>query len=133
MARKSIRTDRARAVFLEVLSRTCNVSESARRARIGRSAAYQWRADDPEFAADWVEAEEIAADSLVKLAWERAKDDKSDRMLEILLKAHRPMYREKQAVELSGPNGSPIEYRAAAKQEIADLSTTSPSARRKTG
>lgn len=90
MKRKTIRTDRARAAFLAVFSETCNVSEACRAANIGRSAAYAWRNDDAEFAADWDDAEQTAVDALEKVAWERAKSGKSDRMLEILLKAHRP-------------------------------------------
>lgn len=87
---RTVRTDRARAAFLRVLSESCNVSEAARAAKISRRSAYDWREADPEFAADWDEAEQIAADGLEQVAWDRAKIDKSDRMLEILLKAHRP-------------------------------------------
>lgn len=92
MARKTIRTVRARAAFLAVFSETCNVSEACRAANIGRSAAYEWRNDDPGFAAAWDEAEQVAVDKLEKVAWSRAtkEDGGSDRMLEILLKAHRP-------------------------------------------
>lgn len=105
---KTIRTDRARTAFLRVFAETCNVSEACRAANIGRTAAYAWRDDDPDFAAAWDEAEQVAADSLEKVAWDRAKSGQSDRMLEILLKAHRPRYREKQAVEVSGPDGSAL-------------------------
>ncbi len=88
---RTIRTDRAREAFLATMAATCNVSESARAAGIGRSSAYEWREDDPDFAKAWDDAEQEAADLLEKTAWERATGpDKSDRMLEILLKAHRP-------------------------------------------
>lgn len=87
---KTIRTDRAREAFLAKLAESCNVALSCRAAGIGRSAAYAWRNDDPDFAAAWEEAEQTAADALEQEAWERATVDKSDRMLEILLKAHRP-------------------------------------------
>ncbi|WP_310533152.1 hypothetical protein [Novosphingobium sp.] len=66
------------------------MSDAARVAGIGRSTAYDWRADDPEFAKAWDDAEQEAADKLEAEAWRRATVDKSDRMLEILLKAHRP-------------------------------------------
>ena len=86
---------------------TCNVSESARTAGFSRQAAYEWRADDAAFAQDWGDAEQEAADKLEREAWRRAVEgtDKpisfqgvitasykeySDKMLEILLKAHRP-------------------------------------------
>lgn len=89
--RRTSRTNRARETFLKVLAEQCNVSEAARAAGIGRRTAYDWREADPEFTAAWDEAEQEAVDKLEKTAWERATGtDKSDRMLEILLKAHRP-------------------------------------------
>lgn len=100
MVRQTIRTARARTTFLTTLETTCNVAESARAAGMGRSAAYDWRRDDAVFAADWEQALESAADKLEQVAFERAKEGLSDRMLEILLKAHRPKYRDKQEVDL---------------------------------
>ncbi|TKD50208.1 terminase [Sphingomonas baiyangensis] len=104
---RTVRTDRARETFLKTLRETCNVSEAARAAGIGRRTAYEWREADETFAANWQDAEDEAADKLEREAWRRAVEgtDKpvtfqgaitatykeySDRMLEILLKAHRP-------------------------------------------
>ena len=112
---KTIRTNRARASFLRVFSETCNVSEACRAANIGRSAAYAWRNDDPAFAAEWDEAEQIAVDKLELVARQRATDGGSDRMLEILLKAHRPdKYVERQKVDLT--MALPAEIEAARKR-----------------
>jgi hypothetical protein len=83
------RTDRAREAFLGALRETCNVSHAARSAGIGRRTAYDWRDADPDFAAAWQEAEDEAVDKLEQVARDRAIDG-SDRMMEILLKAHRP-------------------------------------------
>lgn len=117
---RTVRTDRARERFLAVLAETCNVSESARSAGVSRQAAYEWREADQSFAAAWKDAEEQAADKLEREAWRRAVEgtDKpvtfqgvitttykeySDRMLEILLKAHRPeKFVEKLKAEHSG-------------------------------
>lgn len=111
---RTIRTDRARETFLTVLAEACNVSAAARAAGFGRSAAYAWRADDEEFRAAWDEAIETAVDSLEETAWDRARIDKSDRMLEILLKAHRPeKYVEKYRAEITGKDGDPIELKVA--------------------
>jgi hypothetical protein len=100
---KTVRTDRARGVFLSRLAETCNVSESARVAGISRSVAYEWRDADPEFAEAWLDAEEQATDALELEARKRATTDKSDRMLEILLKAHRPAkFVERFKGEISG-------------------------------
>jgi hypothetical protein len=100
MANRTIRTDRARDIFLKTLAATCNVTRSARRAGMGRSAAYDWRSDDAEFAKAWDEAIESAADRLEEVAFRRGTTGKSDRMLEILLKGHRPKYRDKAEVDL---------------------------------
>ena len=115
---KTIRTDRARETFLNVLEETCNVSEAARQAGIGRSSAYEWRNDDPSFAAAWDDAEQVAIDKLEQVARERAIDS-SDRMLEILLKAHRPeKYVDRYRTELTGKDGGPVEYRNLSDEEI---------------
>ena len=119
--------NRAREKFLEVLAESCNVSEAARAAGVNRSTPYDWRAADPEFAAAWEVAEQVAFDRLEREAWRRAVDgvDKpvtfqgvitdtykeySDRMLEILLKGHRPeKYVEKLRAELTGKDGGAIQ------------------------
>jgi hypothetical protein len=97
---RTIRTDRARATFLKTLAATCNVTRAAHRAGMGRTAAYDWRSDDAEFAKEWDDAIEAAADRLEEVAFRRAKTGQSDRLLEILIKAHRPKYRDKQEVDL---------------------------------
>jgi len=125
VANRTKLTDRAREKFIEVLRHTCNVSEAARAVGISRTTAYEHRAD-AQFALAWDEAEQEAADRLEREAWRRAVDgvDKpvthqgkitatykeySDRMLEMLLKAHRPeKYRERVSAEVSGPKGDPI-------------------------
>ena len=125
---KTIRTDRAREAFLTVLRQTCNVSEAARAANFGRSAAYVWRREDSDFAAAWDDAEQEAADRLEREAWRRAVEGVdepithqgiitgtykkySDRMLEILLKAHRPKkFVEKQLVGSDPENPLPTGF-----------------------
>ena len=122
------RTDRARENFLGVLRETCNVSESARAAGIGRRTAYEWKEAEADFAAEWEDAEQEAADKLEREAWRRAVEgvDKpvtfqgiitatykeySDRMLEILLKGHRPeKFVERVRSEHSAPDGGPIRH-----------------------
>ncbi|KQX18403.1 MULTISPECIES: hypothetical protein [unclassified Sphingomonas] len=89
-----------------MLEETCNVSEAARQAGIGRRTAYDWRGADPKFAARWEDAEEIAADNLEQVARQRAIAG-SDRLMEILLKAHRPeKFVERLRADLTSSDGS---------------------------
>jgi transposase len=117
--RRSIRTDRARAVFIETLRETCNVSEAARTAGVGRRTVYDWKDADAEFSAAWEEAEAEAVDNLEGVVYRRAMAGESDRLAEILLKAHRPeKYVERYRAELTGKDGGPVEYRNLSEEEI---------------
>ena len=102
------------------------MSEAARKIGLARSSVYEWRDADAAFAAAWSDAEQEAADKLEREAWRRAVDgvnkpvtfqgaitatylEYSDRLLELLLKAHRPeKFKERVSSELSGPSGGPI-------------------------
>jgi len=65
--------EKAKAIFLEHLGRTANVSQSCALAKIGRTTAYGWREDDPAFATAWSIAEERGTASLEDEAIHRAK------------------------------------------------------------
>jgi len=108
-------TSRRRAAFLKALADTGNVSAAARAAKASRSRAYQLKAADPEFAAEWTDALETAIDALDAEARRRALDGVetphfhqgrvagtvrkySDTLLMFLLRAHRPdRYRDRPA------------------------------------
>jgi len=110
---------RAREKFIATLRATCNVSEAARTAGIDRATAYRWRDANKEFLGLWLDAEKEAADALEGEAWRRGVEGVeepvfhqgkvcghirkySDRMLEILLKGHKPKrFVEKAAVEIN--------------------------------
>lgn len=112
-------TSRAREQFIEVLSVTANVSEAARAVGFSRTALYVLRNSDPEFAAAWDEAVQVATDALEREAWRRAVEGweepvfyqgsevgavrkYSDKMLELLLRAHRPeRYRDETAINVN--------------------------------
>ena len=105
--------------FLKALADTGSVSAAVAVAGTSRSRVYELRKADPAFAADWDEAEEIAADRLEDEARRRAvegvpeplvsagkivRDDDghpiairrySDALLLALLRSHRPPRREK--------------------------------------
>lgn len=105
--RTAVSTDRARATFIEVLRQSCNVSAAARAAGVDRKTPYNWRDADPAFAEAWKQAEDEAVDGLEQAAWDRAVDG-SDRMMEILLKGHRP---EKYAkTVIAGDRDNPLTH-----------------------
>lgn len=84
--------------FLAALEATGNVSAAARSVGLHRSTVYERRETDAAFRAAWDQAIDVATDALETEARRRAMgwttDNGvflySDRMLEILLKGHRP-------------------------------------------
>lgn len=88
--------------FVEELERTANVAGACRATRISRTIAYEWRAQDPAFAAAWQAALDNALDDLEGVAFQRAREG-SDQLAMFLLRAHRPeKYREIVHHEASG-------------------------------
>ncbi len=75
--------------FVELLRETGNVTGSARAAGISRGHAYAEREKSPQFARDWDDALEEAADALEEEARKRAKTT-SDTLLIFLLKGLKP-------------------------------------------
>lgn len=106
-----------RAVFLESLRKTANVSYSAKVAGVRRSSAYRARDKSVSFASKWDDALEEGIAALEEAARVRAfegvdepvfqggievgaKRVYSDRLAELLLKAHRPeKYRERHDIK----------------------------------
>ena len=93
--------------FIETLNDTGNITASCMVAGLSRRAVYDFRKESPEFAARWETALEIATDKLEYIARNRAElgvkrpihykgevvdhvYEPSDRLMELLLKAHRP-------------------------------------------
>jgi hypothetical protein len=118
-------TLRVREAFLEALRLRGNISDACRTAGVSKPTVYEWRRDDPTFAAAWAEAIETATDALASEAWRRAvegveepivgrigKDQDgvithvrrySDSLMALLLRAHRPdVYRERTEVRQTG-------------------------------
>lgn len=87
---------RKRQLFLDKLRNTCNVRASCQAANIDRKTAYNHKESDPEFAAQWEQAEQEAVDLLEAKAWNNAMQKDSETSLWNLLKAHRPQkYKDK--------------------------------------
>jgi len=72
--------------FLEVLEDTCSVKHAAEACCVSRNLAYIHKKQDMEFAREWDTAIEGALDDLLGEAHRRATVEKSDRLLEVLLK-----------------------------------------------
>ena len=105
--RAAARRPRRKAVFLEALVDTVNVTLSCRRAGIARRTAYDWREADEGFARKWDDAVDEGVDLLEAELHKRAfegverpvfyKGEQvgtwrfySDALAMFLLKAHRP-------------------------------------------
>lgn len=119
--------------FLDLLAQTGNVSQSAEAVGTTRYTVYRARKADPEFAAAWDEAVEVAVIALEDEARRRAYEGVeepvfykgevcgsiqrySDTLLIFLLKGHKPdKYRDKSHVELTGRDGGPIQIDAKAE------------------
>ena len=124
-ARTNQTRPRIRALFLEELARRGIVSDACKAAGVARPTAYGWRDAEPDFAKEWQDALEHAADTMEREAIRRAvegvdepvigrverdRDGQvcdangnplyirkySDSLLNTLLKAHKPdKYRER--------------------------------------
>lgn len=92
--------------FLDALSKMANVRAACEVSGVSRAKVYAYRGQSQAFARRWEQALEVAYDRLEQEAWRRAVAgterpvtvagqrevirEYSDRMLEVLLKAHRP-------------------------------------------
>jgi hypothetical protein len=91
--------------YLKQLRKCGNITQSAKAANISRMAVYKAKKASTVFAREWEDALEEAVDSLEQEAWKRAKDS-SDKLLQFLLKAHRPdKYKDSHKHEISGKAG----------------------------
>jgi hypothetical protein len=68
------RTASNKKLFLDAYARTGNVSAAAVHAAVGRRTHYDWLKEDPEYAADFADAVDEAADRLEDEARRRATD-----------------------------------------------------------
>jgi hypothetical protein len=125
------KTADAKTRFLIALAEHVTVLASCKAAGVGRSTVYQWRDEDPEFAAAFrevddanVEAAEAVLYELAVTGRERVKVDKDGneerwterdpQLLQFFLKARRPaVYRDRATVEHTGPEGGPVQVQAS--------------------
>lgn len=128
-------TPELRALFCKHLAETCNVTKSAGMIGASRQQMHYLRRRDKDFAKDWASAIEEATDTLEAAARGRAIDGHerpiyqggklvgtetvySDRMTEILLKAHRPEKFREKGFDL--PPGSEIVIAMRTAEDVKD-------------
>lgn len=102
--------------FIEELKKHAIVRLACDKAGISRPTAYQWRKTYKTFADRWDDALEDACDTLEAVARSRATRpvNPSDRLLVLLLKAHRPeKFGDKVQTEVTGKDGGPVEFTLA--------------------
>lgn len=120
-----------RVEFLAALEAGWTVRHSAERTGVAPQRFYESRAEDPEFAASWAESidagTQVLEDELHRRAVEGWVEDSFDgrgnlvrrvkryspALLIFSLKARRPeTYRDNARLEVTGPNGGPVELAA---------------------
>jgi hypothetical protein len=79
-----------KAAMISALSLGMGPGEAAEAIGIGRSTAFAWKKDDPEFSAKWDEARETAWDKLEGRMYSIGYDDGDVAAIEKTLKAYRP-------------------------------------------
>lgn len=118
---RKIRTPKNRAAFIAALREGWSIAGACNAAGFGTSAAYDWRHDDSEFAAEWDAAVDEGTDRLEDEARRRAMDT-SDTLLIFLLKGRRPeKFKDRMQQEHTGTNGGPIEIRTITAKLPEDL------------
>lgn len=110
-----------KAVFVELLRDSPNVTAAAAGAGVNRQYAYEARKADPAFAALWDDAIEESVDELEAAVFRSAVEDLGGekrvvtnvqaRLAELLLKAHRSArYRDKVSTEHTGEVKVTVRY-----------------------
>jgi hypothetical protein len=97
------RRDSQKKRFIETLKAQGTVYHAAQAAGISRWTAYRWRQDDAEFADRWDDSIEDAVDAVESVLYQKALAGDVVSMI-FYLKAHRPKYRDRLAVDLNAVN-----------------------------
>ena len=88
--------------FFRMLSEGVKVRAAAAAVAVSWSLLYRYRREQPEFAKRWEDAKRITVQRLEDEAYRRALDG-SDKLMELMLKAHAPeKYRERSEVRVAG-------------------------------
>lgn len=127
------------SAFCAALADTCNVGKACAAVSISRQTAYNWRDDDPDFAAAWNRAMKVGVSALEDEAHRRGFEGTdepvfhqglecgtirkySDTLAIFLLKAHDPeKYRERSEVSHAGGTTVTVLTGVPNADDISDL------------
>jgi len=105
-------------MLLAAFCESGNFADACKLAGVSRMTVWRRRQADPEFDSAFIEAKELAVQTLEEIAYDRARA-KSDLLMMFLLKAARPeMYREKYRYEHTGSDGKGIEICVSYEQLV---------------
>ena len=107
-------SDGQRRKFMTAISLGASNSSAAVAAGVPRKTFMRWIEQDPELQEEFEASFEGATDMLEDIAWNRAGDPtrRSDHLIQFLLAARRPWrYGQQRRLELTGPNGGPVQQR----------------------
>ena len=90
MRRRSNRTAKKRQILLEIVAAGYSVTTAAQRAGMSRRSVYDWKADDPLFAADLRAAYEEGTDRFADALMDRALLPDHDALAIFMLKQRDP-------------------------------------------
>lgn len=107
--------------YLRAIGAVGTLTAGCKAAKVSPNTVYKWREHDEEFTFREQQARESCADELEASVIRRAKG-RSDVLAMFMLKAMRPeKYRENRSIEVSGPNGNPIQYQDVSKLDDDEL------------
>lgn len=107
--------------YLRALEKTGTLTSGCKAARVSPNTVYKWREMDDAFVISERLARDVCADELEASVIRRARG-RSDVLAMFMLKAMRPAkYRDNSRVEMSGPDGNPIEHRVYADLSDSEL------------
>ena len=133
------KTDARKSAWLTAFRRELTVTAACTSVGVARSLAYQWRNDDPDFAADWAAAEAEIVDTMERELHRRAVEGVeepvfqngrqvgavrrfSDTLLIFGLKARAPhRYRDNHRVEHVAPAAPRADLSKLSDDELAQL------------
>lgn len=100
MANRSKCTPKKRRLILEAIASGASLTSAAARAGVSRRVVYDWKADNPEFAAELEDAYQVGTDRLADHAMKRALLPDHDALLIFMLKQRDPKRFNQKMVEV---------------------------------